>query len=123
MPKSLSAIQGYGLAVLSVSAALAGMALLMRALQFDGMEVPLFLFAAALDVLVWRGRAGGWRSCSSCLSFDYFFVEPFYSFNISAFRSAVLHFFRIIRFAGHLVCSVRRRVEQELRGVPRRAQK
>src|SRR5260370_26976377 len=54
LPKSLSTIQGYGLAVLSVSLALGG-ALLLGRFTFRDVEVPLFLFALA--VAAWYGGA------------------------------------------------------------------
>jgi hypothetical protein len=53
--KTLSTIQRYGLAVLSVSVALGG-ALLLGHFQFRDVEVPLFLFSVALSA--WYGGTG-----------------------------------------------------------------
>jgi hypothetical protein len=47
LPKPLSTVQRYCLAVLSVSAALGG-GLFLERLQFRDVEVPLFLFAVAV---------------------------------------------------------------------------
>jgi hypothetical protein len=55
LPKHLSTIQHYGLAVLSVSVALGGSLLLAR-FHFRDVEVPLFLFA--VSVAAWYGGAG-----------------------------------------------------------------
>ena len=78
-PKPLSTIQRYGLAVLSVSVALGG-ALLLARFQFPDVEVPLFLFAVA--IAAWYGGAGAavLALLLSCISFDYFFVEPLHTF-------------------------------------------
>jgi hypothetical protein len=55
LPKPLSTVQRYCLAVLSVSAALGG-GLFLERLQFRDVEVPLFLFAVA--VTAWYGGTG-----------------------------------------------------------------
>jgi K+-sensing histidine kinase KdpD len=79
LPKPLSRVQRYGLAVLSVSVAIGG-ALLLERFQFRDMEVPLFLFAVA--VAAWYGETEGavLALLLSCISFDYFFVEPLHTF-------------------------------------------
>jgi PAS domain S-box-containing protein len=110
----LSAIQRYGLAVLSVSVALGG-ALLLARFHFRDVEVPLFLFAVALAA--WYGGAGAAALALllSCLSFDYFFAEPTYSLSISV---ADLPYFIVFASFASLVTwfsVVRRRVEAELR--------
>src|SRR5208283_5294371 len=83
LPKSPSTIQCYGLGVLSVSVALGG-ALLLQRFYFRDVEVPLFLFAVA--VAAWYGGTGAavLALLLSCISFDYFFVEPFYTLDISS---------------------------------------
>jgi PAS domain S-box-containing protein len=55
LPKPLSRIQRYGLAVFAVSVAL-GATLLLERFHFRDVEVPLFLFAVA--VATWYGGAG-----------------------------------------------------------------
>jgi PAS domain S-box-containing protein len=114
LPKPLSTFQRYGLAVLSVSVAL-GVAFLLARFQFRDVEVPLFLFAVA--VAAWYGGTGAvvLALLLSWISFDYFFVEPFYTFYIS--RSDLPYFIVFASFAALVAwfSSVRRRVERELR--------
>jgi signal transduction histidine kinase len=112
-PKPFSALQGYGLAVLSVGAAL-GIALLMVRLQFNGMQVPLFLFAAAITS--WYAGTGPSivALVLSCVGFDYFFVEPLYELNVS--RADLPYFISFAAFALLVswFASVRSQVEHEL---------
>ena len=113
LPKSVSAIQGYGLAVLSVSAALGG-ALLIEHFHMREVEVPLFLFAVAVSA--WYGGAGAavLALLLSGLTFDYFFVEPIHSIYISA---SDLPYFIIFATFATLVTwfsTVRRRAEAGL---------
>jgi len=109
---SLSAIQRYGLAVLSVSVAL-GAALLLKGFHFRAVEVPLFLFAIA--VVTWYGGTGSAALAVllSSISFDYFFVEPLHSLYIS--RSDLPYFIAFASFASLVAWfgAVRRRVERE----------
>jgi PAS domain S-box-containing protein len=114
LPKRLSAFQGYGLAVFSVSMALGG-ALLIERFHVRNVEVPLFLFACA--VTAWYG--GAWAAALalvlSCITFDYFFVEPLYAFYVSV---SDLPYFVIFASFASLVTwfsAVRRRIEGELR--------
>jgi len=113
LPKPLSAIQGYVLAVLSVSVA-TGMALLMQRIHFEGVEIPFFLFAAALTSWYGGGEAAALAFTLSCLSFDYFFVPPIYSFNMT--RTDIPYFlaFASISLLVSWFAAVRRRVEREL---------
>jgi signal transduction histidine kinase len=112
-PKALAAIQHYGLAVFGVALAL-GVALLFQRFHFRDVEVPLFLFVVALAA--WYGGLGAaalaWAL--SCLSFDYFFVEPLYSLDIAP---RDLPYFTVFALFAGLVTwfsAVRRRVEREL---------
>jgi PAS domain S-box-containing protein len=113
-PTPLSAIQRYGLAVLSVALAL-GAALLLERFRFRDVEVPLLLFAVAVSA--WYGGAGAAVTALvlSCLGFAYFFVEPIYSFYIG--RSDLPYCLAFAAFASLVTwfSTVRRRVEQELR--------
>jgi PAS domain S-box-containing protein len=112
-PKRLSRIQGYGLAVLSVSVTL-GAALLLQRLHFRDTEVPLFLFAVALAA--WYAGPGPavLTLLLSCLSLDYFFLEPIYSLELSGDLPYLIIF---ASFASLITwfSTVRRRVEGELR--------
>jgi PAS domain S-box-containing protein len=114
LPKPLSTIQSYGLAVLSVFVALGG-ALLLEDFHFRDVEVPLFLFAVALAA--WYGGTGAavLALLLSCVSFDYFFVEPLQTLDIS--RSDLPYFIVFASFALLVTwfSAVRRRVEGELR--------
>lgn len=113
-PKPLSAIQRYGLAVLSVSVALGG-ALLLQRFQVRDVEIALFLFAVA--VAAWYGGAGAavLALLLSTVGFDYFFVEPFHTLVITP---SELPYFLVFALFTSLVAwfsAVRRRVEGELR--------
>src|SRR5260370_22999441 len=112
-PKVLTAIQRYGLAVFGVALAL-GVALLFQRFHFRDVEVPLFLFALA--IAAWYGgfRAAVLAWVLSCLSFDYFFVEPLYSVAIAG--NYLPYFFVFALFAALVTwfSTVRRRVEREL---------
>ena len=114
LPGSFSAIQGYGLAVLSVSVALGG-ALLIEHMHMRDVEVPLFLFGVAISA--WYGGVGAavLGLVLSCLTFDYFFVEPVHSVYISG---SDLPYFIIFATFATLVTwfsIVRRRAEERLR--------
>ena len=99
-----SPVLRYGLAALSVSAALGG-ALLIERLQLR--NITLFLFAIA--VAAWYGGTGAAALALllSCISFAYFFVEP--SNSIPYFILFALFAWLVSWFS-----SVRRRVEAEL---------
>src|SRR3984957_4116962 len=112
-PKALTRLQRFGLAVLSVALAL-GVALLLGQFHFRDIEVPLFLFALA--IAAWYGGPGAAAvGCGlSCVSFDYFFVEPLYSLDIAP---SDLPYFTVFALFAALVTwfsTVRRRVEREL---------
>jgi PAS domain S-box-containing protein len=114
LPSPLSGIQRYGLAALSVSVALGG-ALLLERFGFRDVEVPLFLFAVALSA--WYGGTGAAALALvlSCVGFDYFFVQPIHSFDVS---SSDLPYFIVFAMFALLVTwfsAVRRRVERDLR--------
>src|SRR5580692_8298472 len=98
------AVLRYGLAVLSVSVALAG-ALLVERLQLH--NITLFLFAIA--VAAWYGGVGTavLALLLSCISFAYFFVEPSHSI-------PYLILFALFAWLVSWFSSVRRRVEAEL---------
>jgi PAS domain S-box-containing protein len=110
----LSAIQRYGLAVLSVSLALGG-ALFIERFHVRQFEIPLFLFAVAISA--WYGGAGAAALALllSTLSFDYFFTEPLHTLYISG--SDLPYFIVFTSFASLVswFSAVRRRVEVELR--------
>jgi PAS domain S-box-containing protein len=112
--KPLSTVQRYGLGVLSVSIAL-GAALALERLHFRGVELPLFLFAVTLSA--WYAGTGPavLALVLSNITFDYFFVEPFYTLYITP---GDLPYFLIFAAFTSLVTwfsAVRRRVEIELR--------
>jgi K+-sensing histidine kinase KdpD len=78
-------------------------------------EVPLFLFAVAVSS--WYGRVTGaiLAIVVSCLTFDYFFVQPLHTLYVSA---SDLPFFVIFAAFASLVTwfsAIRRGVEEELR--------
>lgn len=107
-------MQGYSLAILSVSLAVFG-GLLMRYFQVRNVEVPFFLFAVA--VTAWYGGAGPavLTLLLSAITFDYFFLEPLYTFYVTP---ADIPYFIVFAAFATLVTwfsTVRRRVEGELR--------
>jgi PAS domain S-box-containing protein len=91
-----------------------GSALLAERFHFVGVEVPLFLFAAAITSWYAGGGAAVLALVLLCISFDYFFVEPLYTLAVS--RSDIPYFIAFAAFALLVTwfASVRRRVEREL---------
>jgi PAS domain S-box-containing protein len=113
LPGPLSAIQRYGLAILSVSLAL-GVALLMEGFHVREVGIPLFLFAIAVSA--WYGGGAAMLALLlSCISFDYFFTEPLHTLYITG--SDLPYFISFSSFASLVTwfSTVRRRVEAELR--------
>ena len=110
---ALSAIQRYGLAILSVSVALGG-ALLMQRLHVREVEIPLFLFAIAVSA--WYGGGASMLALLlSCISFDYFFTEPLHTLTITGSDLPYFIFFTSFASLVTWFSTVRRRVEAELR--------
>jgi signal transduction histidine kinase len=114
LPEVISAIQRYGLAVLSIGVAL-GAALLLERYNFHSVADPLLLFAIAITV--WYAGLGPaiLAVVLSSLANTYFFIEPIYSIAIT--RNDVPHLIIFILFAALLTwfSTLRRRVEQNLR--------
>jgi PAS domain S-box-containing protein len=113
LPGPLSAIQGYGLAVFSVSAALA-VPLLLNQYGFRGLADLLFVLAIAITS--WYADFGPalLALVSSFLIDDYFFIEPIYSFRMTS--EDIPHFLVFALFASLVTrfAAVRRRVERDL---------
>jgi len=113
LPKSLSAIQGYGLAVLCVSVSFA-VALFLDRHHFSTVSQPLFLLAIA--IVAWYAGSGpaALAVVLSSLVNDYFFIPPLYSFYVT--REDVPHFviFVLVALLVGWFASVRRRVERAL---------
>jgi PAS domain S-box-containing protein len=112
--KPLSAIQRYGLAVLSVSVAL-GVALLVEYFHFRAAPVSLFQFAVAVTAWYAGPGAAVLALALSSLSFSYFFLPPLHSFYMTV--SDLPYFISFAAFASLIVwfSAVRRRVEADLR--------
>jgi PAS domain S-box-containing protein len=112
-PRSLSALQSYGLAVVSVALA-TGVALGLWHFDVRSVAYPLFLFAIALTA--WNG--GGWAAVVavvlSSLSFNYFFTEPYYSFYVTPAELPRYIAFILFALLVSWFSAVRRRVEQDL---------
>jgi PAS domain S-box-containing protein len=112
LSKLLSAIQRYGLAVLSVSVAL-GVSLVMQRYNFRAEFTPFLL---AVAVTAWYAGTGSGLVAlilSSAL-FDYFFTEPLYTLYVTG--SDVPRFFIFLAFLSLIIwfSIVRRRVERDL---------
>ena len=112
LPKLLSAIQRYGIAVLSVSAAL-GVSLATQRYDFRAEFTPFLL---AIAVTVWYTGTGPrvGRTCPIKLAFDYFFTVPLYTLYVARFGGPDYIIF--LTFASLLLwfSAVRRRVERDL---------
>ena len=109
-----TAVQRYGLAVLSVAIAL-GFSLFLAHYNFRGVQVPVFLMALALTVW-YLGRGPGILALVlSCLVFNYFFTEPLHTLYVT--RSDLPYYIMFILFASLLTwfSAVRLRAERELR--------
>src|SRR5277367_5873547 len=104
----------YGFAVVALAIALA-LALLAVRLNFHNVEVPLFLFAIA--VTAWYVGVGPtiFAVVLSVLLFDFFFLPPFYSLDISV--NDIPYFIVFTSFACLVAwfSAVRKRVERDLR--------
>jgi signal transduction histidine kinase len=111
-----SPIPRYGLSVVSVAIA-AGVAFALQYCQFFDVELPVFTVAIALAT--WYGGVGpsvlAVLLCSAC--FDYFFTEPYYSFDMTG--RDIAHFLVFDIWATIVVSFfvVRRRTEADLRQV------
>ena len=104
----------YGFAVVSVAVAL-GVALGLQRYEFRDVELPVLTVAIAFTT--WYAGAGPslLAVLLSAASFDYFFIEPLYSFDISV---RDLPYFLIFVAWAAIVASfsaVRRRIEDNLR--------
>ena len=108
-----SPVLRYGLAVTSFVIVL-GLALLAQRYDFRNVEMPFFLFAIA--VTAWYAGAGPavLAVVLSILSFDYYFVEPRYSFYFTVSELPYLIVF--ITFASLVAWfgAIRSRIEREL---------
>jgi PAS domain S-box-containing protein len=113
LPKPLSVIQSYGLAVLAVSVALVG-ALILERNNFRGVEFPVFLFAVVITVWYARMQAGILALVLAALCFNYFFTEPLHTLYIT--RAELPYYFVFVLFASLLTwfTALRRRVERQL---------
>jgi signal transduction histidine kinase len=109
-----SPILRYGFSVVCVAIAF-GVALTLQYYQFRDVEVALF----TLSIAITTWYAGNGPSLLAILlstaSFDYFFTEPFYSFEISA--KDLPYFFIFVTWGGIVAsfATVRRRIEDTLR--------
>jgi PAS domain S-box-containing protein len=111
--RQLSAIQRYGIAVLSVCIALP-VALILGRSKVRDPEVPLFLFAVALAA--WYGGFGPVVVAVLLATgfFAFFFTEPLYSFYVQP--SDIPYFVMFVAFALLIAWfgTLRRRVERNL---------
>jgi PAS domain-containing protein len=113
LPKVVSTIQRYGLAVLCVVVAL-GAGLLRQQLDFRGVEAPLFLFALTVAASYGSIESAVLALFLGCLTFAHFFVEPRYSFELSR----DLPYFAVFALFTGLVTwfsALRRPAERELK--------
>ena len=103
----------YGIAVLSVAIAIG---LCFFLLQYFDAKLTPFLFAVAATVWYAGTGPGVFAIVLSVLSLNYFFLQPFFSFNPISYADLVyLTFCTFCALAVGWVSTVRRRTEQELR--------
>ena len=109
-----SPVLGYGFAVVSVALAL-GIAFAFHHFQFRDVELPVLTVAIAFTT--WYAGIGPsvLAVLLSSIAFDYFFLEPFYSFDIST--RDLPYFFIFLGWAAIVASfsAVRRRIEDNLR--------
>jgi signal transduction histidine kinase len=109
-----SPVLRYGFSVVSVAIAF-GVAFLFQHLGFRDVEVPVLTVAIAFAT--WYAGTGPsiLAVLLSLASFDYFFLEPYYSFDISA--RDLPYFFIFVGWAAIVASfsAVRRRIEDNLR--------
>jgi signal transduction histidine kinase len=114
LPELLSAIQRYGLAILSVAAAL-GLALLVDRYNVRDVEAPLFLFAIALTAWYVGAGPAALAFALSSTAFNYYFTQPLHTLYVT---SSDLPYYIVFLLFAALVAwfsAVRRRVERDLR--------
>jgi K+-sensing histidine kinase KdpD len=112
--KLRSSVTRYGLAVASVAVAV-GLSLPLQYYQFRAAPVPVLTLAIAITAWYAGNGPAAIAIVLSALCFDYFFTEPYYSFEISG---RDLPYFFIFTIWGLIVASfsaVRRRIEESLR--------
>src|SRR5690242_8364329 len=104
----------YGFPIVCVGVAL-GVALALQYFGFRGVESPVF--DLAIVVTTWYAGVGpaALAVVLSTACFDYFFVEPLYSFEVS--REDLVYFFVFAALAAVIAwfVAVRRRIESDLR--------
>jgi PAS domain S-box-containing protein len=103
----------YAFAATSIAIAL-GLALLSRHHNFHNVEVPVFLFAVALTAWYAGSGPAALAVALSIVLFDFFFVEPVHSLNVTT--NQIPYFIVFIGFALLVAwfSAVRRQVEREL---------
>ncbi len=112
-PRKRSAIAGYGIAALAVSAAFVSTLLLQRLFPYPF----LFLFFGAVMLSAWFGGAiaGFFAVLVSTVVVDYYFVPPFYSFSISTTAEAYFAAFVVCALVASWVSSAKKASEEGLR--------
>jgi signal transduction histidine kinase len=109
-----SPVARYGLAIVSVAIAV-GLSLPLQYYQFRDVEVPILTFAIAITTWYAGNGPAVTAILLSSLCFDYFFTEPYYSFEIT---SRDLPYFFVFTLWGLIVAgfsAVRHRTEESLR--------
>ena len=107
-------ILGYGLAVASVAVAL-GLALTLQYYEFRDVELPVLTMAIAITT--WYAGVGPsvLAIALSALCFNYFFVEPIYSFYVSVRDAPYFMVFIVWAVILASFAAVRRRIEDNVR--------
>src|SRR5246127_2516780 len=112
-PRPTPTILRYGIAVMSVAIAIVLGFFVLR--HFEAVLTP-FLFAVAVTVWYAGTGPGVLAIVLSVLSLNYFFLQPFFSFNPISYADLVyLTFCIFCALAVGWASAVRQRAEQELR--------
>jgi PAS domain S-box-containing protein len=108
-----SALRRYGLAIASVAIALA-IGLLLFSYKIAGVQFPIFLVAIALTVWYAGVKPAILAIVLSSLSFNYYFIQPYYSFYVA--WADVPYYLVFILFALLITwfSAARRQAEREL---------
>lgn len=112
-PSIISALRGYGLAVLTVAVALAAGLFLRN--NNPRVAFPLLLMAVAIAVWQEGTGPGILAVVLSSLAFNYFFTQPYYTLYVSLIDLPYYVEFVLFALLITWFSAVRRRVEQDLR--------
>ena len=110
---SASSILRYGFSVAAVAIAL-GLSLVSNAFGFRDVGLPLFTLAIAIVTWYAGGGPSALAVALSTTSFNYFFIDPVYTFYVSANEIPYFLIFVAWALTIAIFAAVRRRAERDL---------